>query len=435
MIRQNQKSLAVAFVIFCLGCSSEEPKSSEPFIPPVKVKVVGSNPSENNEKIFSGVSKGIQEITLSFRVAGHLQTLIGNVGDIRKEGELLSELDPRDFILAVNNLEGQLQTAQAELDALQKGERQENILKLEAQILSLKSSERTAESEYKRVQQLYANDVASKARLDQTKSSWDLARANQQAKEQEYTIALKGGREEDVRAQRAKIRSIEASLDQAIADENDTKLRMPFDGIIAIKHVSNFEQIQKGQEVYDVIEINRMEVKISIPDTLISYVKKGQVVETEFLPLLNKKFQGKVTKVGLAADKATLTYPVWVEIANPNREILAGMSAEVSLRFQGMGTPLPLLPIYSVLEDKVSKRKYVWIFDPKSSTAKRRNISIGKIVQNEIEAIQGINFGDTVIVAGLDRLNEGMAVRLYKIGQPLKDENDIKNTLSQKEDS
>ena len=435
MICRNQISLAVALLIFCLGCGKEEPKSSEPIIPPVKVKVVGTDPSESNVKIFSGVSEGIQEITLSFRVAGLLQILSGKVGDIREEGELIAELDPRDFILAEKDLEGQLQTAQAELDALQKGERKENILKLEAEILSLKSAKRTAESEYKRVQQLYANDVASKARLDQTKSSWDLAKANQEAKEQEYAIALTGGREEDVRAQKAKIRSIEANLDQAKANRNDTQLRMPFDGVIAIEHVSNFEQIQKGQEIYDVIENNRMEVKISIPDSLISYVKKGQVVETEFLPLSNKKFQGKVTKVGLAADKATLTYPVWVEIANPKREILAGMSAEVSIGFQGMGTPLPLLPIYSILEDKVSKGNYVWLFDPETGTAKRQNITIGKIVQNEIEVIQGINYGDTVIVAGLDRLNEGMKVRLYKMGKPLKDENDMKNPKSPKEDS
>lgn len=435
MIHQNQIRLAVVFLIFCLGCAKEEPKSPEPFIPPVKVKVIGANSSESNIKIFSGVSEGIQEITLSFRVAGVLKSISGKVGENREEGELIAELDPRDYMLAENNLEGQLQTAQAELDALQKGERKENVLKLEAQILSLQSTERTAAQEYKRVQQLYANDAASKARLDQTKSAWDLAKSDQEAKKQEYAIALKGGREEDVRAQQAKIRSINANLDQAIADKHDTQLHMPFDGVIAVKHISNFEQIQKGQEIFDVVKIDQVEVKISIPDNLISYVKRGQRVETEFLPLPNKKFQGKITKVGQAADKATLTYPIWVEISNPKREILAGMSAEVSLQFQGIGTPLPLLPISSVLEDKITKGKFVWVFDPETSTAKRKNISIGEIVQNEIEVIRGITKGDTVITAGLDRLNEGMKVRLYNMGQSLKDENDMEKPVSPKEDS
>ncbi len=139
--------------------------------------------------------------------------------------------------------------------------------------------------------------------------------------------------------------------------------------------------------------------------------------------------------MGLAADKATLTYPIWVEIANPKRQILAGMSAEISIEFQGMGTSLPLLPIYSVLEDKVSKGNYVWLFDPETGTAKRQNITIGKIVQNDIEVRKGINKGDTVIVAGLDRLIEGMEVRLYKKKKPAEGETVMENPESSKEES
>jgi membrane fusion protein, multidrug efflux system len=435
MTHLNQISLAVALVIFCLGCAREEPKPSEPIIPPVKVQVVEKDPSEVNAKIFSGVAEGIEDITLSFRVAGTLNTMPGRVGDIRKKGEVIATLDTRDFNFSVSNLAGQLETAEAEMDVLQSGERRENVLKLEAKLLSFKSTLRTSQLEYQRVQKLYTNDAASKARLDTAKADMDLAEANLKAEEQEYQIALTGGREEDIRAQTAKIRSIQANLDQAIADRYDTTLRMPFDGVISIKHVSNFEEITKGLEIFDVVKIDRVEVKISIPDNLISYVKKGQRIETEFLPLPNKKFQGKVTKVGQAADKATLTYPIWVEIPNPKREILSGMSAEISMQFQGMAASLPLLPIHSVIEDKVSKSRYVWLFDPETSTAKRRNISIGKIEQNEIEVIEGINKGDTVIVAGLDRLNEGMKVRLYKKEKPPEAEAVMKNPEPAKEDS
>jgi multidrug efflux pump subunit AcrA (membrane-fusion protein) len=427
--------VASIFVSLLIGCAKEEPKPSEPVIPPVKVQVVERDPSEINAKIFNGVAEGIDDITISFRVAGTLNTMPGRVGDIRKKGEVIATLDTRDFNFSVSNLEGQLETAEAEMDVLQSGARREDILKLEAKLLSFKSTFRTSQLEYQRVQQLYANDAASKARLDTAKADMDLAEANLKAEEQEYQIALTGGREEDIRAQTAKMRSIKANLDQAIADRYDTTLRMPYDGVISIKHTSNFEEIKKGEEIYDVVALDRIEVKISIPDTFISYVKKGQTVQTEFLPLPDKKYQGKVTKVGLAADKATLTYPVWVEIPNPKREILAGMSAEVSMQFQGMAASLPLLPIHSVIEDKVSKSRYVWLFDPETSTAKRRNISIGKIEQNEIEVIQGINKGDTVIVAGLDRLIEGMEVRLYKKENPSVGETVMENPEPSKEDS
>ena len=429
--------LGMASIIASLliGCAKEEPTPSEPVIPPVKVQIVERDPSEVNAKVFNGVAEGVDDITISFRVAGNLTTMPGRVGDIRNKGEAIATLDTRDFNFSVSNLEGQLETAEAEMDVLQSGERRENILKLEAKLLSFKSTLRTAHLEYQRVQKLYTNDAASKARLDKAKADMDLAEANLKAEEQEYQIALTGGREEDIRAQTAKIRSIKANLDQAIADRYDTTLHMPFDGVISIKHVSNFEEITKGQEIYDIVALDRIEVKISIPDNLISYVKRGQRVETEFLPLPNKKYQGKVTKVGLVADKATLTYPIWVEIPNPKREILAGMSAEISMQFQGMAASFPLLPIHAILEDKVSKSKYVWLFDSETATAIRRNISIGKIIQNKIEAVQGINKGDIIIVAGLDRLNEGMKVRLYKKEKSLEAETVVENPEPAKEDT
>jgi len=357
------------------------------------------------------VAEGIEEITLSFRVPGVLQTLPTKVGDKKKKGDVLASLDQRDFKFEVRNFKGQLKTAEAELDVLKIGERPENIRKLEAQILSLKSTLRTAELEYQRVQQLYVNDAASKARLDQAKSDGDLSKANLEAAEQELIMATTGAREEDIRAQEAKILSIQANLDRAIADREYTILYMPFDGVIAKRHVSNFEQILKNQHIYDVSAMDRIEVRISIPDTMISNIKKVQSVLVKFLPLAKKKFSGKITKVGLSADRTTLTYPIWVEIPNPKREILPGMAVEVALTLPHRGGKNPMLPIDTVLEDKVSGEKYVWVVNSSDQTAIHRAVRIGNLVGDLIEITDGLEAGDVIIVAGLDELGEGMKIR------------------------
>jgi multidrug efflux pump subunit AcrA (membrane-fusion protein) len=377
-----------------------------------------SNTSSKVTTVFSGVAEGIEEITLSFRVAGVLQTLPTEVGDKKKKGAVLATLDQRDFILEVRNLEGQLKTAEAELDVLKKGERLENIRKLEAQILSLKSTLRTAELEYQRVQQLYVNDAASKARLDQAKSDGDLSKANMEAAKQELIMATTGAREEDIRAQEAKIISIQAKLDRAIADREYTILYMPFDGVISKRPISNFEQILKRQKIFEVAAMDRIEVRISIPDSMIANIKRGLSVLVEFLSLRKKKFSGKITKVGLSADRATLTFPVWVEIPNPKREILPGMPAEVALTLPRRGGKNFMLPIDTVLEDKVSGEKYVWVVVPSDQTAIHKAVRIGNLVGDLIEITDGLEAGDVIIVAGLDQLGEGMKVRL--LGAPLK---------------
>ncbi len=411
------RRLLILLFIACLwglvgACAEKEPPPAPPeIIRPVKVMTLPSNTSSMETKVFSGVSKGIEEITLSFRVPGVLQTLPTEVGDKKKKGDVLASLDQRDFKFEVRNFKGQLKTAEAELDVLKIGERPENIRKLEAQILSLKSTLRTAELEYQRVQQLYVNDAASKARLDQAKSDGDLSKANLEAAEQELIIATTGAREEDIRAQEAKILSIQANLDRAIADREYTILYMPFDGVIAKRHVSNFEQILKNQHIFDVSAMDRIEVRISIPDSMIANIKKVQSVLVKFLPLAKKKFSGKNTKVGLSADGTTLTYPIWVEIPNPKREILPGMAVEVALTLPHRGGKNPMLPIDTVLEDKVSGEKYVWVVNSSDQTAIHRAVRIGNLVGDLIEITDGLEAGEVIIVAGLDELGEGMKIR------------------------
>ena len=411
------RRLLILLFIACLwglvgACAEKEPPPAPPeIIRPVKVMTISSNTSSKETKVFSGVSQGIEEITLSFRVSGVLQTLPSKVGDKKKKGDVLASLDQRDFKFEVRNFIGQLKTAEAELDVLKIGERPENIRKLEAQILSLKSTLRTAELEYQRVQQLYVNDAASKARLDQAKSDGDLSKANLEAAEQELIMATTGAREEDIRAQEAKILSIQANLDRAIADREYTILYMPFDGVIAKRHVSNFEQILKNQHIFDVSAMDRIEVRISIPDSMIANIKKVQSVLVKFLPLAKKKFSGKITKVGLSADRTTLTYPVWVEIPNPKREILPGMAVEVALTLPHRGGKNPMLPIDTVLEDKVSGEKYVWVVNSSDQTAIHRAVRIGNLVGDLIEITDGLEAGEVIIVAGLDELGEGMKIR------------------------
>ena len=411
------RRLLILLFIACLwglvgACAEKEPPPAPPeIIRPVKVMTLPSNTSSMETKVFSGVSEGIEEITLSFRVPGVLQTLPTEVGDKKKKGDVLASLDQRDFKFEVRNFIGQLKTAEAELDVLKIGERPENIRKLEAQLSSLKSTLRTAELEYQRVQQLYVNDAASKARLDQAKSDGDLSKANLEAAEQELIMATTGAREEDIRAQEAKILSIQANLDRAIADREYTILYMPFDGVIAKRHVSNFEQILKNQHIFDVSAMDRIEVRISIPDSMIANIKKVQSVLVKFLPLAKKKFSGKITKVGLSADRTTLTYPVWVEIPNPKREILPGMAVEVALTLPHRGGKNPRLPIDTVLEDKVSGEKYVWVVNSSDQTAIHRAVRIGNLVGDLIEITDGLEAGEVIIVAGLDELGEGMKIR------------------------
>ncbi|KPA19268.1 efflux transporter, RND family, MFP subunit [Candidatus Magnetomorum sp. HK-1] len=410
------KKILFSTMLFCLlniaGCGNNDPASeAKDVIRPVKVLQIQINDNERMNT-FSGIAKGIHESVLSFRVPGVLQKLTAKVGDHVKRGQIVADIDSRDFRLRLDDMKNRLKSAQAQLEKLQKGVRSEDLKIIDQRINALKSALKTANTEYNRVQKLYAADAASKSQLDYAKTELDRIQSELNSVQQERTKGVSGGREEEVRSARADIRSIKSNLAQARANLEDTQLKIPFDGIISQKHIANFQQINMGQPIYTLVDITRIEVQISVPERRISGVSAGQPVDVEFSNYSDKKFIGKISKVGVTADHQTLTYPVFVEIDNPGRLILPGMSARIAVKTQIKQQSYPLLPIHSILEDKITGARYVWIYDNQSKTATRRDILIGSIVRDAVEVIKGLVQDDVVIVAGVNRVREGMKVRV-----------------------
>jgi len=397
------------------GCGNKGSEISEQeIIRPVKVLKIQINDDLGRMNTFSGIAKGIHESVLSFRVPGVLQKLSAKVGDHVKKGQVVAEIDSRDFRLKVDDIKNRLKSAQAQLEQLQKGARSEDLKIIDQKINALKSALKTANTEYNRVQKLYAADAASKSQLDYAKTEFDRIKSELNTAQQELTKGISGGREEEVRSARANLKSIRSNYAQARANLEDTQLKIPFEGIISQKHIANFQQINMGQPIYSLVDITRIEVQISVPERRISGFSSGQTVEVEFLNYTSKKFIGKISKVGVTADHQTMTYPVFVEIDNPGRLILPGMSARISVKTQIKKQPYPLIPIHAILEDKITGARYVWIYDVLSKTTIRRNILLGSIVRDEIEVIKGLVQEDLVIVAGVNRVREGMRVRVSK---------------------
>ncbi len=406
-------ALLTLSVFIAAGCAQEKPAPvKKKIIRPVKTKTIQFDPKGDEEKEFSGVAQSDESSTLSFRVSGVLQKMNVDVGDKVKRGEVTATLDKRDYLLKVKDLEGQLTTAQAELDQILKGARSEDIRILENKIASLDSSVKTARQEYQRVQQLYANDAASKGRLDQAKNSLDKVLLDHKSANEEYVIATHGGREEEVRAQTFKVESIKSNLDQASANLSDTELKAPFDGEIAGKHVSNFEQVPAGQKIYTLVDLRHIEIQISAPEEWISRIHKKQEANVEFLNFSGKKIRGWVERIGVTADPETLTYQVVIKIPNPKGIFLPGMSSMASLKIKGVGKTFPTVPIHSIVENLASGENFVWTVDVQSSTVKKTLINIGNISGDEVAVLEGLRNGDRVVIAGADRLKDGMKIRL-----------------------
>ncbi|MGK0290558.1 MAG: multidrug efflux pump subunit AcrA (membrane-fusion protein) [bacterium] len=421
--------LLTLFSFFFVGCGERRKKKKVvEVIRPVKVKKIENSLGSDNSNSFNGNARGIREAILSFRVPGVITKLRYKVGGSVKKNAVAAVLDNRDYRIQVRSLNSKLRSAQAQLDQLKKGARKEDLRILQSRLNSSISAEKSAKttynntrSEYQRVLQLYSKQIASKSRLDQvknqldlSKTQWEQSKQSVNASRNELNKGKAGGRDEELRAKRANIRSIAENLNQAKANLADTQLKIPFNGTISSKHLSAHEQVAAGKPIYTIVNTDQIEIQISVPESMITQISRKQSVSVNFLNFPKRKFSGKITKIGISADRTTLTYPVFVEINNRQKIIRPGMTANVTIKSSQITTSYPTIPIHSILQDKVSKAKFVWIFDRITSTVKKRFIVLGSIQNEEIEVLDGIRNGDYIITAGVHSVKENLKVRILK---------------------
>ena len=357
---QFRITVAVVLATFLLACG-EKLEQPPPAIRPVRYQQVFATGAERI-RAFTGVAKAGIESKISFRISGTLQKLNARVGDPVREGQLIAEIDPRDYELQVEEAEAAL--AQARAEAV------------------------NAEADFRRVRGLFERDNTSQA-------DYDAARAGQDS-------------------DRAQVRSIEMKLESAILQLSYTRLESPIDGAVAEVPVEINENVQRGQPIVVLNSGLRPEVEVAIPEVLISEIHQGNSVTVTIDAFPNQTFSGNVTEVGISASEGLRTYPVTILLNRPDVRILPGMAAEVSFRFgSGEEQVRWILPPHAVGEDRQGRFVYVVTGEGEDlGTVHRRPVVVGELVGEGIEVLQGLQDGERVVTVGVSRIEEGQKVRV-----------------------
>ena len=161
---------------------------------------------------FPGVTKERKESKLAFRVSGPLQLFNVKVGQRLAEGDVIAQIDPRDFQLAVARAEAGLAEAKAGLKAMHEGARAEDIASLEAKLGGARSKLNEAKLFRDRFKALVEDGSVPKSKLDNAAASFDVAQAEVRAAEKQLEKATKGARIEEIEGMEAKIAGLKVQL-------------------------------------------------------------------------------------------------------------------------------------------------------------------------------------------------------------------------------
>lgn len=211
--------------------------------------------------------------------------------------------------------------------------------------------------------------------------------------------------------------SIENQLKSAMASEamsrkslNDTKLYAPFSGYIAARDGEIGQNAIPGSPIVKLVNIGSVKVKISVPENEVQRIAKGSSMKIIVPALNNREFSGRVTERGVSADPRSRTYEVKATIQNPGSQLLPGMICQAFTNYMQGATGV-FVPANLVQLDGNNKT-FVWVVN--GGKALKREITINNETAQGVQVSGGLSAGDHIIVAGQQKVSNGMKVEVIK---------------------
>jgi HlyD family secretion protein len=364
----------------------------------------GAFARKGNSILVSG-NLELTQVDLSFKTAGRLIERRVDEGNWVKQGDLIARLDPvelqrtnvRDKALVVGaksnydqlvtsiafqkaTLESdiaarqaELNVAQAKLDALLNGSRQQEIQQSAAAVSDAKSQLEFARLDWERSQTLFKNDDISKQQYDQARTKFESATAMLREAEEKDSMVREGPRKEDIAGAQADVARAQAAVKTAEANRlevqrreqelsarqseiqrteaqagisqkelSDTEVYTPIDGVVLVKAAEPGEVLAAGTTVVTIGDLEHPWLRAYINETDLGRVKLGQKVKLTTDSFPDKVYWGQVSYIASEAEftpkqiqtkeeRVKLVYRIKIEVDNKEHELKNNMPVDAEI--------------------------------------------------------------------------------------------------------
>jgi membrane fusion protein, multidrug efflux system len=246
------------------------------------------------------------KVTLNARVAGQVVEIAVRDNQPVRQGQVLVQIDPEPYQIAVDMAEARLASARLQIDGLKATYRQQ-----QAELESAKDSTAYDEREYYRKKALVADDFTPREVYDQTETALKVSRQHVASIEQQVAntvVALNGDPNIEV-DRHPTVRAAKAQLDRARLDLSYATVTAPDDGTVARVddlQVGNF--VNAGAPVFSLLSSRRIWIEANFRETGLTHMRPGQDATIDVDAYPDRSFQAHVVSMspGTGSDFAVL---------------------------------------------------------------------------------------------------------------------------------
>lgn len=210
---------------------------------------------------------------------------------------------------------------------------------------------------------------------------------------------------------KSNLEQAKAALD--LAKNNLEKCRMvaPTDGLVGRRNIEPGQaSITLSGAPIELVKIEKVNVKISVPENEINRISKGRKATITVVALDGKQFQGEVSNISPVAEVMSRTYTVKILIDNPGKELKPGMVCDVNLS-ELTGSSALVVPYRAVGKDS-NGNNFVFVVSSDQKSVKKQPVTVGKFNNNGIEIVSGLTEGTLVVSGGVEKLSDNALIEL-----------------------
>lgn len=246
-------------------------------------------------------------------------------------------------------------------------------LLLTAQLEKAIASRKLAEADLERIKKLARKRITTQEKLDQT--------------ETQYSVAL---------AEESLVRTRLAY----------SEIRAPFDGIVTERHVEPGDVAPRHTHLLTVIDPTSLYTKVSVSELMLPRLRKGDAADVKIDALGEQVWSGHIRRIHPTVDPRTRLGVVEVLLAPVPPGAKSGQLCRVTLRTPEIQRKV--VPFAALRRD--DKGEYVYVIV--GGKTKLRRVRTGLRMDDKVEALEGLEEGDKVVVRGFLDIRPGIAVSI-----------------------
>ncbi len=253
--------------------------------------------------------------------------------------------------------------------------------------------------------QLYNDDIRAQIQKSDAQRELQLKIKERQAK----LLSIGGISQQDYESTTAQIQSIDADIAYSRAQLRKTSILAPFEGRVGIRNVSLGAVVTPGTIIASLQQSTVLKMDFTLPEQYKDEVPVGKQISFTVTGNLDT-FSGTISAIEPSADAVTRTLKVRALVENKKEKLTAGSFTHVVVPFINNKSAL-MIPPQSVIPTDRDKEVAV----VKNGKAKLVPVTIGARTNSQVEIIQGLKAGDTILTTGIMQVKQNMSVKIVKV--------------------